>query len=1032
MISELEIFFPDIAKKDFITDGPNETTNNKERLRKAFDILIKPNSKVKDINDNMKIFRSVMKDTITPELYTALVSGDKQTPETIAARYVFKHHPLNKLIQFYGIRDETRQNNKEVFEFFRDRDFDKAMTEEINKLEAEKKALQERQANRENRYDKAEEALMSVDERWDKLESKIKRFEEMHNLQRSYLSTFDPLPSLNRYKELVKASKEAVNQYKAHRTPENRHKRYEAKQALAKFKKDVYNKLPRSYKAITEYESLLQERKQVIKEFDEAELQDIRLQKVVAAGNQTVQQRIQELDNLINMLKEVEPRKRPDTSTFIERRLEFLPVTKKDECNSLEEWLDKYQYKELHQPNINKKIEDFKAGRKVVIDDMNKFSRQQFTEKLIPVMEDMVNQLDVRDSVQIVYHTTNPEVRKYTKDTFKEIINQWKQEGFILKDDNVGTFFYEMDGKPHNRPALWTLNAIQCIINKSSAHSEGGNFCPYILCSDDPAIIKYCREKIQLADHVPQPDEDDLLEPCLIHALCESAENITPRQKGILRRSLRSRCLTRFIPVASIQNIAREFSLNIIIYDIDERPLHKFLSGGAVYKHVSGEGWVRDTTAKIHNWTGDTTTTRKDIECKICLWEDHYFAREAAETLRDLIDEHKLIPMTYSANYIFKQLLPNYTPEIAEYQHSMFMTPQQTLDNFNYTYKHIDTPQLGMKMLLEYLIKNNINMYSMSGTPKKYIQQSVRGGKVSIANGKQCLINEPVTGLDVNSLYPYAMSEIPAPIGYPRYITKTMTLNDLKQMPIYFVRVYVKAYHKQHELDVPLTTGFHVFNNYDLEYLPIEIDESYGISGFYWDKVEQQAFKNFINELYKQKVEGNTEAKRIMNEMIGCLAKKPPETYDRLGDRFNDHPLLKRIKAGEDRLTFKYYTPLDYQYNFMPIYSLILSKAKMHMEQLFRECHNKGIKMYCTSTDSLYIRSKDVPKLSSHIDAKALGKLKVEAEADKACFAGYRLYALGNTKIILTNQSGKEFRDKHGENSFNVFVQKYFKGGHVM
>ena len=164
MISELEIFFPDIAKKDFITDGPNETTNNKERLRKAFDILIKPNSKVKDINDNMKIFRSVMKDAITPELYTALVSGDKQTPETVAARYVFKHHPLNKLIQFHGIRDETRQNNKEVFEFFRDREFDNAMKEEINKLEAEKKALQERQANRENRYDKAEEALMSVDE----------------------------------------------------------------------------------------------------------------------------------------------------------------------------------------------------------------------------------------------------------------------------------------------------------------------------------------------------------------------------------------------------------------------------------------------------------------------------------------------------------------------------------------------------------------------------------------------------------------------------------------------------------------------------------------------------------------------------------------------------------------------------------------------------------------------------------------------------------------------------------------------------
>ena len=103
------------------------------------------------------------------------------------------------------------------------------------------------------------------------------------------------------------------------------------------------------------------------------------------------------------------------------------------------------------------------------------------------------------------------------------------------------------------------------------------------------------------------------------------------------------------------------------------------------------------------------------------------------------------------------------------------------------------------------------------------------------------------------------------------------------------------------------------------------------------------------------------------------------------------------------------------------------------MEELFRECHTKGIKMFCTSTDSLYILTKDLPQLQHHI-GKELGKLKIEAQGDRACFAGYRLYALGDNKVILPNRSGRTFIEEHKGSVcggvFNDFVKKYYKEGH--
>ena len=75
----------------------------------------------------------------------------------------------------------------------------------------------------------------------------------------------------------------------------------------------------------------------------------------------------------------------------------------------------------------------------------------------------------------------------------------------------------------------------------------------------------------------------------------------------------------------------------------------------------------------------DMTDKQKQFfkySCDICLWQDHYFPKDAAKTLRELIKNKQLKPMMYSANYIYKQVLQTHIPQHIEYQLSMFMNPE--------------------------------------------------------------------------------------------------------------------------------------------------------------------------------------------------------------------------------------------------------------------------------------------------------------------------------------------------------------------
>ena len=1055
----VRFFYPSLQKP---TDDDSLTTL-RARLIDVFHVIDKYGSKFGELEEQMKNFVYIMMYVIGENRFNSIethryhLEKSERYADIVATRHVFTAHKFQDVI--YTIRpftDETKNDLRDRFNYYFKSEYKQAIQQEIDRLESEcskKQADINALEEAKKEYDDVESELEQLSDDIDLTDIK---FMDSHTKEECE-------QILNQYDSLQQAVDKARRKYRnttsinAYYLNKLRKQRDDAEKALNNFREEHKFSSRLALLDTDDRKELITKYKDLYERYDKLyyKLHDEKHRDKDSVLRR-LKKEVQIIRDIIDEKLKPHLQDKHNTEDDIKRMIDRIATNTKEQDElrdeatylSVDDWLQKHRYDERTQTNqVKKKLEALKNLEKVGLADMNRASREEFGEGVADVLYGIAEKVPVRGTVWLQFHgqSVGTQLRKYTKESFKRLIREWIREGFVIEyEEGFESYYITSNGSKQDRPKVWSLDWFQIHLTDPSQHAPGGTFCPYILSSNDVNERAYCRQKLQLIDHIPSSNDSDILEPCLIHALCESAKNkkgkvITDRQKKILRNSLWSRCLTRFIPVNELANISREFSLRITIYDIDETPLYRFLSGGGSLKWSNNE-WIR-YDATIHNRTGDKSArhTDYDYDCHICLWEDHYFDKEAAKTLRQLIADNKLEPMKYYANDIFQQVLPIYQPNDLVWQKTMFMTPEQTLDNFNYNHKNqelsSDSSQLGLKMFLEYLVNNKIDMLSMSAVPKKFIQQSVRGGKVSIANGRQQLINEPITGLDVNSLYPFALSNVPAPLGCPRRITEDMSLSDVKKKPVYFVKVYVKTYHRQHELDVPLCEGFHVLNNYDLEYLPIEVDEKQGIEGYYFDKVQPDAFKQFVEELYKRKVAGDKNAKALMNKMIGMFGKKPKEKFSRILDVFNgikDHPLIKKISCDEDgKTTYEYFCSLDYTYNFVPLYSLVLSKAKMYMEELFRECHNKGIQMFCTSTDSLYVKSEDASKLAHHIDSKQLGKLKIEATADKACFAGYRLYALGSSKIILPNTSGQEFKEKHGDNSFDVFVKKYFRGGKI-
>ena len=88
---------------------------------------------------------------------------------------------------------------------------------------------------------------------------------------------------------------------------------------------------------------------------------------------------------------------------------------------SVEDWLQRHKYDERTQVNIvNRKLDALQKGEKVLLTDMNRQAREEFTREVAPVLGSLVDGLPVRAKVWLEFysHENGTEFRPYTKESF--------------------------------------------------------------------------------------------------------------------------------------------------------------------------------------------------------------------------------------------------------------------------------------------------------------------------------------------------------------------------------------------------------------------------------------------------------------------------------------------------------------------------------------------------------------------------------------------------------------------------------------
>ena len=711
-------------------------------------------------------------------------------------------------------------------------------------------------------------------------------------------------------------------------------------------------------------------------------------------------------------------------------------------CSSIDEFLKKVNERESDE-YLNQLINTFITTHDISFENLSNAARQKLQPKLQEAFHTIANDIPSTSIIYVRGYSDNQwkTVKKLTPEEF----NAWMTDmfvnpegGFIINYQDDKHYQLTDGDNQHSTPA-YTFQRVHLSI-ATGKHKHGGNFCKYYYTGNNVEISKWIRERYQISDHTPTREDTDLMTPCAIHSILlgirgRDNKQLTERQHQMLTDYLYTRIKTRYVNSSSLAVIAEEIHAQIDIYDIDGNLLHKYTAHGNKYNQTND----RDNTHRkegilfgnkyLDEMNADEKRYYK-YYVKLILWDDHYFVAEETpfaamksyELIKSLLEKGELKPLNILQSNIYSTKLNEYHTQQLAWGHwrSVFMTPQQCLTSTQFDntitsitkeniHERIDAledwvlPQLGYKLFLEELIKQNINVYADSSIPKNFIRQSIKGPRFAISRGQIC---GATVMLDRNSNHSYALSQIDLPIGRPRL------MKDGASMPtngIFVIDADVE-YTPQHELDKGFV-GRCVLNSIDAQAVGMNVKHIY--RGYHWNEIATQPLKELMNYLYSLRAE-HPKMKKVMNSMYGKLIEKAPDIITRnttYTDEIRTSPLIKeyneilretRSSSEKDELTtYKYYNDVDFTYNFTCIASLLLAQQRKNMREVFQYCNENQIPMYYSAADSIAIPQSHLSSMEQFMGS-ALGAFKIEAQNDVAVFIKPGLYYCGSNKIITS------------------------------
>jgi hypothetical protein len=300
----------------------------------------------------------------------------------------------------------------------------------------------------------------------------------------------------------------------------------------------------------------------------------------------------------------------------------------------------------------------------------------------------------------------------------------------------------------------------------------------------------------------------------------------------------------------------------------------------------------------------------------------------------------------------------------------------------------------------QYFIKNKCyeDVYEIGGTPQRFIQKSVVGGRCMTNNNLMIMCFEILNDFDAVSLYPSAMSMMGFLKGVPKKLVgkRCLSYDFLKEKDGYFVEIKINKVGIKR--DFPLLSyidenGVRKWTNdmvgktmyinkvsledaIEFQNIDFEI-----VRGYYYDEGKNNGIKNVIKTLFEERKKWKLQEnpiemiyKLIMNSGYGKSIMKEIETESKF---FNTKESFQKYLSknynyineyteyGNGKYKVAKIKPFNQHFNLAHIGSEILSMSKRIMNRVMCLAEDTGLKILYTDTDSIHIKDDDIKRLSS-------------------------------------------------------------------
>jgi hypothetical protein len=268
-----------------------------------------------------------------------------------------------------------------------------------------------------------------------------------------------------------------------------------------------------------------------------------------------------------------------------------------------------------------------------------------------------------------------------------------------------------------------------------------------------------------------------------------------------------------------------------------------------------------------------------------------------------------------------------------------------------------------------------------------------------------------MTMLDVNSLYPMALSMLKIPITEPIVWTNER-LDDIN----YGVFQIEITSFKPCSFYPKLTLGLEYYDKYDIEELIRYCDMEFKIvRGYIWIGAATTAHSDHILDLHDKKKDPKKKAMRdvyklMLNSIYGNTIRKCPKTktkkykarenFVKASCKYEN----RLVETHPETLTLSFSRCFDDKPNFAFIGVAILSLSRRIMNRFFAIA---GSDLIYSDTDSLLIPTSRVSDFRQYI-GENMGELKVEETSPEAIVVKAKCYYMSNDRY-------RTFRGKDGD-----------------